>query len=105
MVVKALEPRFCEAGHEPDQSLDRCDAQSAWRAAVDQATRRLPLREPRFATLSGVEVPMLAKPANTQGEYAEKLGFPGQYPFTRGVQPTGYLGKLWTMRQFAGFGS
>ena len=38
-------------------------------------------------------------------DYDEKLGFPGQYPFTRGVQPTMYRGRLWTMRQYAGFGT
>jgi methylmalonyl-CoA mutase N-terminal domain/subunit len=80
-------------------------AQAAWEQAVAKAQQKVPLRKARFSTLSDVEVPMLATPAEPSREYMEKLGFPGQYPFTRGVQSTAYRGKLWTMRQFAGFGT
>ncbi len=77
-----------------------------WRAKdVAGALRKLPLRAERFSTLSDVEVPDLATPADVDLDYLRKLGFPGQYPFTRGVQPTGYRGRLWTMRMFAGFGA
>ena len=50
-------------------------------------------------------MPALATPADLRGDYFSKLGFPGEYPFTRGVQPTMYRGRLWTMRQYAGFGT
>src|SRR2546421_842578 len=61
------------------------------------------LRQQQFATTSGVELDPLYVPRDT--DYEEKLGFPGQSPFTRGVQPTMYRGRFWTMRQYAGFGT
>jgi len=68
--------------------------------------RKSPERAREFTTLSGVPVPRLATPEDLEGwEPEEKLGFPGQYPFTRGPHPTMYRGKLWTMRQFSGFGT
>ncbi len=54
---------------------------------------------------SGIPVAPVYRPAATDAAYAEKLGEPGQFPFTRGVQPTMYRGRLWTMRQYAGFGT
>ena len=58
-----------------------------------------------YETLSGLPVKPLYTPADLQGfDYETKLGFPGEYPFTRGVYPTMYRGRLWTMRMFAGFG-
>src|SRR5437667_798028 len=61
------------------------------------------LRQTRFATTSGIELAALYAPRET--DYEEKLGFPGEYPYTRGVQPTMYRGRFWTMRQYAGFGT
>jgi len=61
------------------------------------------LRQPQFATTSGVPLEPLYVPRDT--DYEEKLGFPGEYPFTRGIQPTMYRGRFWTMRQYAGFGT
>ena len=82
------------------------DAIHAWRGgAVADAERRMPARESRFTTWSGMEVPDLVTPAEKQPRYMEELGLPGEYPFTRGVQPTMYRSKLWTMRMFAGFGT
>ncbi|MHC4663449.1 MAG: acyl-CoA mutase large subunit family protein [Planctomycetota bacterium] len=57
-----------------------------------------------FATTSGIEPTRVALP-DSGFDYIGKLGFPGEYPFTRGVQPTGYRGRFWTMRQYAGFGT
>jgi len=54
---------------------------------------------------SGIEIQPLYRPADTAADYAAELGDPGQFPFTRGVQPTMYRGRLWTMRQYAGFGT
>jgi len=63
-------------------------------------------RKERFATLSDIDVEALYTPLdNPVEEYNEKIGYPGSYPFTRGVYPTMYRGRLWTMRQYAGFGS
>ncbi len=60
-------------------------------------------RKERFETSAGVEVPRVAMPKDEEKEYEEKLGFPGEYPYTRGVQPTMYRSRFWTMRQYAGF--
>jgi methylmalonyl-CoA mutase, N-terminal domain len=78
----------------------------AWREQhVAQAVARQPLRKSRFVTWSGVPVPDVLTPADVELDYLEDLGLPGVYPFTRGVQPTLYRGRLWTMRMFAGFGT
>ena len=58
-----------------------------------------------FSTLSGLDVPPLATPDTVAIDYDRQLGYPGDFPFTRGVYPSMYRGRLWTMRQFAGFGS
>src|ERR1700759_1455471 len=58
-----------------------------------------------FSTISGVENEPLYSPENVELDYERGLGWPGAYPFTRGVYPSMYRGKLWTMRQFAGFGT
>ena len=69
---------------------------------------RHPERQPSFKTSSGIPVERLYVPqaeGTAETDYLENLGFPGEYPFTRGVQPTMYRGRYWTMRQYAGFGS
>jgi methylmalonyl-CoA mutase N-terminal domain/subunit len=60
-------------------------------------------RSTSFATISGISVSRVYTPADVEINYCEDLGFPGEYPFTRGVYPTMYRGRLWTMRQYAGF--
>jgi methylmalonyl-CoA mutase N-terminal domain/subunit len=81
-------------------------ALSAWRSGtVARATAAAPLRREQFTTWSGIEVPDVVTPADVDVDYNRDLGLPGEYPFTRGVQPTMYRGRLWTMRMFAGFGS
>src|SRR5512139_1224736 len=60
-------------------------------------------RKARFETSSGVEVPRVPLPQDDDPDYEQKLGFPGEYPYTRGVQPTMYRSRFWTMRQYAGF--
>src|ERR671923_1927328 len=63
-------------------------------------------RPVRFMTTSSEPIERLYTPADfPEADYMEKVGFPGQWPFTRGVHPTGYRGRLWTMRMFAGFGN
>jgi methylmalonyl-CoA mutase N-terminal domain/subunit len=65
-----------------------------------------PERQPEFTTASFTPVKPLYTPADLHAEsYQDEVNFPGQYPFTRGVQPTMYRGKFWTMRQYAGFGT
>lgn len=73
---------------------------------VDKAIKRFPERKEEFTTESNTKVERLYTPIDVEDmDYNEKLGFPGEYPFTRGVQPTMYRGRLWTMRQYAGFAS
>ena len=60
-------------------------------------------RREAFETSSGIPLPPILLPEDPDPDYMEKLGFPGEYPFTRGVQPTMYRGRLWTMRQYAGY--
>jgi len=82
------------------------DAAERWeRETLRPALGRAPERAP-FETSWGTPVPRLSTPADLAGvDFAVDLGFPGEYPFTRGVQPTMYRGRLWTMRQYAGFGT
>lgn len=72
--------------------------------SVEKTLERFPERKDTFTTSSDIEVDRLYYPADDE-EYEEKLGYPGEYPFTRGIQPTMYRSRLWTMRQYAGFGS
>ncbi|MDD5367734.1 MAG: methylmalonyl-CoA mutase family protein [Anaerolineaceae bacterium] len=65
---------------------------------------RAPERKPEFTTTSGIRAPRLLAPEQDE-DYMDKLGFPGEYPFTRGVQPNMYRGRFWTMRQYAGYAS
>src|SRR5688572_13912152 len=60
-------------------------------------------RKARFATTSGVEVPRVALPPDAPLDHDRDLALPGRFPFTRGVHPTMYRGRHWTMRQYAGF--
>ena len=75
-----------------------------YRASVEKAISRNPERKERFRTVGGIPVERLYTPEDVNGlDYAKDLGFPGEYPYTRGVQPTMYRGRFWTMRQYAGF--
>ncbi len=91
----AAHPRAIDPGRE------------RWRAGVRaHALAEHPERRPRFVTSSGIEIADLYTPADVAGlDEARDLGRPGEFPFTRGVQPTMYRGRLWTMRQYAGFAS
>ncbi len=70
-----------------------------------KARAKSPERKDVFETSSEIPLEPVDAPANPDARYREALGFPGEYPFTRGIQPTLYRGRYWTMRQYAGFGS
>ncbi|ACB85069.1 acyl-CoA mutase large subunit family protein [Natranaerobius thermophilus] len=72
---------------------------------LKKALDRFPERKEEFTTVSNIPVDPVYTPLNEDTDYSEDLGFPGEYPFTRGVQPTMYRGRFWTMRQYAGFAS
>src|SRR3954465_4987610 len=88
-------------------------AQEEWRRTdLARAAQKSALRRPEFHTDSGIPIPDLMSPADVGDpsdadveKYQRDLGFPGQFPYTRGPQPSMYRGRLWTMRQFAGFGT
>ncbi len=78
--------------------------QNRWEQQTRQpAVKRFPERKAYFKTPSGIPVPPIAAPNDPDPDYAEQLGFPGEFPYTRGVQPTMYRGRFWTMRQYAGY--
>lgn len=83
------------------------DAREKWeQGALAKVLKRFPERQEQFLTDSGIPVERIYTPEDLEGwDYLTELGFPGEYPFTRGVQPTMYRGRLWTMRQYAGFGT
>jgi methylmalonyl-CoA mutase N-terminal domain/subunit len=86
-----------------EQEHKNAEARKTWEQNVRTSGR---LRQTSFTTLSGADVNMLYTPEDARhGTYLSDIGFPGEYPYTRGVHPTMYRGKLWTMRQFAGFGT
>jgi len=80
-----------------NQTFD--EAFELWKSEVESAGTR----DYDFDTVSGQPVDLLYLPNEQSPEYLTKLGFPGQYPYTRGVHPNMYRGRLWTMRQFSGF--
>ena len=83
------------------------EARRAWEQRVlKPALDKAPERDALFTTSWGSPMERIYTPADARGlDYLKDLGFPGQFPFTRGVHPTMYRGRLWTMRQYAGFGS
>jgi methylmalonyl-CoA mutase N-terminal domain/subunit len=79
------------------------DEKNRWQQETyDPLIKRYPERKETFKTSSGIVLPPILIPPETEN-YLEGLGFPGEYPFTRGVQPSMYRGRLWTMRQYAGY--
>jgi methylmalonyl-CoA mutase, N-terminal domain len=79
---------------------DIAAGRARWQARYDKARKA----DRDYTTLSGVEVEPVYGPTGTD-DRMERIGWPGEYPYTRGIHPTGYRGKPWTIRQFAGFGS
>ena len=81
-------------------------SRSEWlRDTVEPVLARHPERRESFETTSGIEVEALYTEEDLPPDAPSELGFPGVHPFTRGIQPTMYRGRLWTMRQYAGFGT
>jgi methylmalonyl-CoA mutase N-terminal domain/subunit len=80
--------------------------EAQWRRGVlDPILAKKPYWKKDFTTVSGMEVNPMATPLSVAGQDFHEVAYPGQFPYTRGIHPTGYRGRLWTMRQFAGFGT
>ncbi|MDQ7793931.1 MAG: methylmalonyl-CoA mutase family protein [bacterium] len=84
-----------------------CQAKRAWEEGeLAKTLARAGEGKEQYQTASGLTLERLCTPLDLPGfSYVDELGFPGQFPFTRGIQPTMYRGRTWTMRQYAGFGS
>jgi methylmalonyl-CoA mutase, N-terminal domain len=82
------------------------EAKAKYDAQVEKVLKKMPERKADFVNTSGIPVARLYTPLDMQEfDYLKQLGMPGQYPYTRAVQPTAYRGRFWTMRQYAGFGT
>jgi methylmalonyl-CoA mutase N-terminal domain/subunit len=81
------------------RSSEIAEAQRRWEASIEKSSER----KPKFETLDQREIAPLYSPANVEIDYGRDLGSPGEFPFTRGIYPTMYRGRLWTMRQYAGY--
>ncbi|MBZ5668394.1 MAG: methylmalonyl-CoA mutase family protein [Acidobacteriia bacterium] len=97
-------------GAEVESGLPHRQPSSAEQRWEDEtlkpALRESPERQEKFTTLSGVPIQRLYTPADlAKFNYSQDLGDPGDYPYTRGIHPTMYRGRIWTMRQFSGFGT
>jgi len=111
MSVKEAPPPAATETTRPSTLRDEVDrraraARAEWEAAKAKSEAALPPWKSDWTTVSGMEVPQLVTPEQVaELDPVADLGVPGEFPYVRGVHPTGYRGKLWTMRQFAGFGS
>jgi len=85
---------------------DLREAITKWSQGVEEKTKKRPERKEVFLNTSEIPIERLYSPLDLEdANYMSEVGLPGQYPFTRGVQPTMYRGRYWTMRQYAGFAS
>ncbi len=90
--------------YDPIKLKELKKAKETWETDLSKKLAQTPERKKEFRTPSGIEMKRVFTPEDIQDlDYLENLNFPGNYPFTRGVQPTMYRGRLWTMRQYAGF--
>lgn len=87
--------------HRADVDAPTGAAEAAWQGAL----ARTPDRDELFTTMSAADVPRMSTPESAGIDYERDLGYPGQFPYTRGVYPSMYRGRPWTQRQFAGFGT
>jgi methylmalonyl-CoA mutase N-terminal domain/subunit len=94
-------PETKEINSPADASAERWE-----RETLEPVLKKRPERKKSFETVSLDEVQRLYTPGDVAGvDFERDTAFPGEFPYTRGIHPTGYRGKLWTMRQFAGFGT
>lgn len=84
--------------------MNNQESEANWKKSVEKVVKRFPERKNVFQTSSNIDVANLYYP-ETNEKYEKDLGYPGEFPYTRGIQPTMYRSRFWTMRQYAGFGS
>ena len=115
MAVKDQEPTIltqetktspADSVYKDDALETMAEARQRWETAKAKSEAQVPFWKKDFTTVSGMEVPHLVTLEQVADVDPRKdIGIPGEFPYTRGIHPTGYRGKLWTMRQFAGFGT
>ncbi len=104
-MAAARAPARAAAGVPSGAEDPVAEARRKWEAeTLEPALHEAPERRPSFATLGGIPVERLYTPRSSEGGF-ERIGYPGQPPYTRGIHPTMYRGRLWSMRMFSGFGS
>src|SRR4029453_1310674 len=92
-------PEIKEKSSTAQEAVERWENET-----LDPVLKKRPERKSNFQTVSLEEVDRLYTPADVSDiDFPNDIAFPGEFPYTRGIHPTGYRGKLWTMRQFAGF--
>jgi methylmalonyl-CoA mutase, N-terminal domain len=97
-------PHITTRGGHMDDPKKLHEAKAKYDAQVDKVLKKMSERRAEFVNTSGIPVHRVYTPLDMQEfDYLKQLGMPGQYPFTRAVQPTAYRGRYWTMRQYAGF--
>ncbi|MCI0448084.1 methylmalonyl-CoA mutase family protein, partial [bacterium] len=86
---------------------DTAEQEKRWeQQTLEPALKKIPERDIPFTTVSGVPIKRLYTPADIQNtDFEKEIGWPGEYPYTRGIHPSLYRSKVWSMRQFTGFGS
>ena len=91
---------------DPSKLAQLQEKKAKYDESVAKVLKKIPERKAEFLNTSGIPIDRVYTPLDMEGfDYLEKLGMPGQFPYTRAVQPTAYRGRFWTMRQYAGFGS
>ncbi|MCE7948340.1 MAG: methylmalonyl-CoA mutase [Chloroflexi bacterium CFX4] len=87
-----------------NEKVTFAEALQRWeQTTLAEMLKKAPERASDFQTSSGIPIQRLYLPTHADAHYLEQVGFPGEYPYTRGIQPTMYRGRLWTMRQYAGY--
>jgi methylmalonyl-CoA mutase N-terminal domain/subunit len=87
-----------------NEKVTFAEALQRWeQTTLAEMLKKAPERASDFQTSSGIPIQRLYLPKHADAHYLEQVGFPGEYPYTRGIQPTMYRGRLWTMRQYAGY--
>jgi methylmalonyl-CoA mutase N-terminal domain/subunit len=98
--------RRADSVYQEDALETMAEARQRWEAARAKSEAQFPAWKRDWTTVSGMEVPTLVTAEQVADvDPRQDIGVPGEFPYTRGIHPTGYRGKLWTMRQFAGFGT
>jgi methylmalonyl-CoA mutase N-terminal domain/subunit len=103
----SVKPRRAKPASRPPSPRGKSASADEWRQTTyRRAVEKAPERQPQFTTAGGLDVAPLYTAEDVAGwDPTAQLGYPGEFPYTRGIQPTMYRGRLWTMRQYAGFGT